>query len=78
MRTTLEIGDGLLAALMARYPQASKTQAIEIAIAAHLSEDATAWLREQAGTVAFDESAWKEERASERRRAAERTLDVPA
>jgi hypothetical protein len=57
---------------MARYPDASKTEAIEIAIAAHLSEDAAAWLRAQAGTVAFDETAWRQAREVERSRAAER------
>lgn len=68
MRTTLDIADGLIDALMARYPAASKTEAIEIAIAAHLSEDAAGWLRAQAGTVAFDEAAWREARAVERSR----------
>jgi len=57
---------------MARYPDASKTEAIEIAIAAHLSQDAAAWLRAQAGNVGFDEAAWQEARAFERSRAAER------
>jgi hypothetical protein len=68
MRTTLDIADGLMEALMARYPSASKTEAIETAIAAHLSEDAAAWLRAQAGTVDFDEKAWREGRAIERER----------
>ena len=57
---------------MARYPDASKTEAIETAIAAHLSEDAAAWLRAQAGTVAFDETAWRQAREVDRSRAAER------
>ena len=68
MRTTLDIADGLIDALMARYPAASKTEAIETAIAAHLSDDAAAWLRAQAGTVAFDEAAWQAARAVERSR----------
>jgi hypothetical protein len=68
MRTTLDIADGLIAALMARYPTDSKTEDIEIAIAAHLSEDAAEWLRGQAGRVAFDEAAWRESRAVERSR----------
>jgi hypothetical protein len=72
MRTTLDIADGLIEALMARYPEASKTEAIEIAIAAHLSEDAAVWLRAQAGTVSFDETAWLQAREAERSRAAER------
>jgi hypothetical protein len=53
-------------ALMARYPSASKTEAIETAIAAHLSEDAAAWLRAQAGSVDFDEAWWREGRAIDR------------
>ncbi len=57
---------------MARYPGASKTEAIEIAITAHLSEDAATWLRAQAGAVEFDETAWRQARAVERSRAAER------
>jgi hypothetical protein len=77
IRTTLDISDGLLDALMARYPGASKTEAIEIAVAAHLSEDAAAWLRAQAGTVAFDEEGWREARAAERRRGDERLEQSP-
>lgn len=57
---------------MARYPNTSKTEAIQIAIAAHLSEDAATWLRAQAGTVPFDEEGWREARAVERRRGDER------
>jgi Arc/MetJ family transcription regulator len=72
MRTTLDIDDALLDALMSRYPGQSKTDAIESAIAAHLSEDAAEWLRSQAGTVDFDEAGWREGRASERSRADER------
>jgi hypothetical protein len=77
MRTTLDIADGLIEALMARYPDASKTEAIEIAIAAHLSDDAAAWLRAQAGTVSFDETAWRHARELERSRAAER-VELPS
>jgi hypothetical protein len=69
MRTTLDIADNLMEALMARYPSASKTEAIETAIAAHLSEDAAEWLRAQAGTVHFEEAAWREGRAAELMRA---------
>ena len=61
---------------MARYPSASKTEAIETAIAAHLSEDAAVWLRAQAGTVDFDEVAWREARAVDRERSDR--FDVPA
>ena len=64
-------------ALTARYPGVSKTEAIEIAIAAHLSQDAATWLRAQAGTLRFDEAGWREGRALERRRSAERIHPPP-
>jgi len=51
MRTTLDIDDDLLAALLARYPGRSKTEAIEQALRAHLADDAVAQLRRLAGTV---------------------------
>lgn len=70
MRMTLDIADGLIESLKARYPSASKTEAIETAIAAHLSEDAAGWLRGQAGTVDFDETAWREGRVADRARSA--------
>lgn len=49
---------------MARDPGASKTEAIETAIAAHLSEDAATWLRAQAGTVPFGETAGQQARGA--------------
>ncbi|HEX8858404.1 MAG TPA: type II toxin-antitoxin system VapB family antitoxin [Actinomycetes bacterium] len=51
MRTTLDIDDDLLAALLARYPGSSKTEAIEAALRAHLAEDAVSRLRQLAGTL---------------------------
>jgi Arc/MetJ family transcription regulator len=51
MRTTLDIDDDLLAALLARYPGSSRTEAIEAALRAHLSEDAVSRLRHPAGTL---------------------------
>ena len=51
MRTTLDIDDDLLAALLARYPGRSKTEAIEAALRAHLADDAVSRLRSMAGTV---------------------------
>jgi Arc/MetJ family transcription regulator len=51
MRTTLDIDDDLLAALLARYPGSTKTEAIEAALRAHLTDDAIARLRRLAGTV---------------------------
>lgn len=52
MRTTLDIDDDLLKALVARHPGISKTEAIELAIRTYLAADAAEGLRELAG--AFD------------------------
>ena len=41
MRTTLDIDDELLLALLARNPGASKREAVERAIAEYLSKDAS-------------------------------------
>jgi hypothetical protein len=43
------------AALLARYPGSSKTEAIEAALRAHLAEDAVSRLRRLAGTVDIDD-----------------------
>lgn len=51
MRTTLDIDDELLGALMEQLPTASKTEAIETAIEAYVSHRSVARLRELAGTV---------------------------
>lgn len=50
MRTTLDIDDALLEALLARLPEKSKTDAIETAIRAYLANDAVGRLRELAGS----------------------------
>lgn len=42
MRTTLDIDDHLLEALLARHPGVSKREAVERAIAEYLSKDAAA------------------------------------
>ncbi len=42
MRTTLDIDDHLLEALLARHPGVSKREAVERAIAGYLSKDAAA------------------------------------
>lgn len=54
MRTTLELDDGLMAALMARLPDASKTGAIEVAIREFLEADAYRALADAARTGGFD------------------------
>ncbi len=51
MRTTLEIDDELLDALMERLPTASKTEAIATAIEAYVSHGSVARLRQMAGGV---------------------------
>lgn len=51
MRTTLDINDELLDALMKRLPNASKTEAIEAAIGAYVGREALAQLRGMAGTL---------------------------
>src|SRR5919197_1352277 len=55
MRTTLDIDDDLLAALLERYPGRSKTEAIEAALRAYLAEDAVSRLRRLAGAFDIDD-----------------------
>jgi Arc/MetJ family transcription regulator len=55
MRTTLDIDDDLLAALLDRYPGRSKTEAIEAALRAYLAEDAVSRLRRLAGTLDIED-----------------------
>lgn len=55
MRTTLEIDDELLRALMARHPRASKREAVEAAIRAYVGTDGAARARVLAGTVPVED-----------------------
>lgn len=55
MRTTLELSDTLLAALMARLPGVSKTEAIQRAVRFYLAHDTVEQLRALAGTVEIEE-----------------------
>ena len=55
MRTTLDLNDDLLAALMARHPDLSKTEAIEVAIRQHLAELSVAGLRGFAGRMDIED-----------------------
>ncbi|MFN2568805.1 MAG: type II toxin-antitoxin system VapB family antitoxin [Candidatus Dormibacteria bacterium] len=57
MRTTLDLDDGLLEALRRRYPDVSKTAAIEQAIREHLAADATERLRRQAGSFRLEDAS---------------------
>lgn len=55
MRTTLDIDDRLLDALQARLPRASKTEAIEAAIASFVERGAAERLTELAGRMEIDD-----------------------
>ncbi|MFA5786737.1 MAG: type II toxin-antitoxin system VapB family antitoxin [Actinomycetota bacterium] len=55
MRTTLDIDDEILSALLARHPGTSKREAVEWAIRAALTEDAAARTRALAGSVPVED-----------------------
>ena len=51
MRTTLDLDDALIEALLARHPGVSKTEAIESAVRAFLAQDSVSRLRALAGSM---------------------------
>lgn len=55
MRTTLELEDRLMEALLARHPGVSKREAVERAIRAYLSLDAVDRIRSLAGRLEIDD-----------------------
>gem|GEM_PF-1247794 len=55
MRTTLDLDDGLVNALMTRYPGVSRTEAIEQAIRAYLEADAVERLLARAGSFEIED-----------------------
>ena len=55
MRTTLDLDDRLMEALMARHPGKSKTKAVEAAIAEHLRRGAVDWLIANAGEIEIED-----------------------
>ncbi|MGD9695514.1 MAG: type II toxin-antitoxin system VapB family antitoxin [Thermoleophilia bacterium] len=55
MRTTLELDDRLLAALMDRMPGRTKTEAIQEALRAYLAEDSASRLRALAGSFEIED-----------------------
>lgn len=57
MRTTLDLDDELMTALLARYPGASKTEAVERAIREYLSMDAAAKALALAGKLEVDDAS---------------------
>lgn len=55
MRTTLDLDDALMSALLLRLPGYSKSQAIEIAVHAYLAEGSASRLRELADSLEIDD-----------------------
>jgi Arc/MetJ family transcription regulator len=69
MRTTLELDDGLMEALMARSQGQSKTKAVEAAIVDYLRRDASRGVRELRGKIEFkDPDYWRKSRHAEVKR----------
>lgn len=65
MRTTLDLDDALMEALMARYPEMSKTRAVETAIEDHVRRGAVDWLLRMRGKVEIEDVS-REMRAIDR------------
>ncbi len=66
MRTTLDLDDNLMDALMARSPGKSKTKAVESAIADYLQRDAVQGIRKLRGKIVFeDPEYWRKTRRAE-------------
>lgn len=55
IRTTLDIDDALLEALLERLPGRSKTEAIQHAVASYLGDAAIDTLRRQAGRMSIED-----------------------
>ncbi len=55
MRTTLDIDDELMTALLERNPGVSKTEAVERAIRAYLTTDAVARIRALVGKIRIED-----------------------
>jgi Arc/MetJ family transcription regulator len=67
MRTTLDLDDELMGALLARFPGSSKTHAVETAIRAYLTSDSASRLRQLAGSIEIEdlsEALRKQDRAT--------------
>jgi Arc/MetJ family transcription regulator len=66
MRTTLELDDSLMDALMARSKGKSKTKAVETAITDYLRRDAARGIRRLRGKITFeDPDYWRKSRQAE-------------
>lgn len=66
MRTTLDLDDHLMDALMARHPGETKTKAVEVAIEEHVRRGAVDWLLRMRGKLDIEDVS-KEMRAIDRR-----------
>jgi Arc/MetJ family transcription regulator len=66
MRTTLDLDDDLMTALMTRHPGVSKTKAVETAIEDHVRRGAVDWLLRMRGKLDIEDVS-KEMRAIDRR-----------
>lgn len=55
MRTTLDIDDALMEALLARHPGVSKRRAVEAAIREYLKHDTVARIRALAGKLDIED-----------------------
>ena len=66
MRTTLDIEDHLLEALLARHPGVSKREAVERAIAGYLSKDAAARTMALQGAIDIEDFSADLRRADRR------------
>jgi len=55
MRTTLDLDDALMEALMARYPEMSKTRAVETAIEDHVRRGAVDLLLKMRGKIEIED-----------------------
>lgn len=66
MRTTLDLEDDLMKALMARHPEMTKTKAVETAIEDHVRRGAVDWLLRMRGKIEIEDVS-KEMRAIDRR-----------
>ena len=66
MRTTLDIDDHLLAALLARHPGVSKREAVERAIAEYLAKDAAARTMALRGAIEIEDVSADLRRADRR------------
>jgi len=65
MRTTLDLDDDLMEALIARHPEMTKTKAVETAIEDHVRRGAVDWLLANAGKIELEDVS-KEMRAIDR------------